>query len=132
MTPQALPETIPTDIVELTALVRDTPAGDRYAVYERLEKQLGDQDRAMRLYGEAESIVVRDGQIDALCRQLTTALTAAVSELRRAEGLLGQLTSPQVYDIEYAESVVADDLLHMVTAAHRSARIAVTLQKSIP
>lgn len=132
MTTHALPETIPTGIVELVALVRGTPAGDRYAICECLEKQLGDQTRAIRLYEEAKSIVIRDDQIEALRRQLTRSLTAAVTELRNAEGLLVQLASPQVYDVEYAESPGADDLLYMIIQVHRSARIAATLQKTIP
>jgi hypothetical protein len=128
----ALPETIPTDVIDLTALIRSTPVGDRLEIVGRLEKQLGDHTQAYRLYEEAESYVVNDELCGRLRRQLTAALDAAAAELRKAERLIVELTSPQVYDIEYTEGPVADDLLHLVAKAHRAARIASTVQKTIP
>ena len=52
----ALPETIPTDLVKLMGLIRATPTGDRYEITSRLEQQIGDQARALRLYGEEEGL----------------------------------------------------------------------------
>jgi hypothetical protein len=129
---QALPETIPADEVELIRLLESTPAGDRYAICERLEKQLGDQDRAHRLYERAEAEVLHGEACDRLRRQLTKALETAEAELRKAEALIVNLCSPSVYDVEYADGITGDDLLHMVNKAHRAARIARTLQKAIP
>ncbi|MFE5037068.1 hypothetical protein [Streptomyces sp. NPDC056683] len=127
---QAPPE-IPTDEVGLIRLLEATPAGDRYAICERLEKQIVDQARARRLFERAEAEVLHGEACERLRRQLTAALDAAAAELRKAEGLLVDLCGSSVYDVEYAEGVGADDLLHMVTTAHRSARIASTLQKTI-
>ncbi|MHB9861941.1 hypothetical protein [Streptomyces sp. YIM S03343] len=128
MPTQAPSETIPTDEAGLIRLLAATPAQDRYPICERLAEQFGDQGRAHRLYERAEAEVLRDEVSDRLRRDLATALTAAQAELRKAEGLIAQLRGPEVYDVEYAESADAEDLLHMVAEAHRAARIAAALQ----
>ncbi|MFB6881448.1 hypothetical protein ACFCY8_11515 [Streptomyces noursei] len=126
-----LPERIPTSVPELTVLIAATPDRERYQIADRLAAQIRDQARAFALYEEAERDVLHGEECERLRRELAAALSAAQAELRKAEGLIARLSSPQVFDIEYAEGTSADDLLHMVINAHRATRIAVTLQKTI-
>ncbi|GAA2732214.1 hypothetical protein [Streptomyces nogalater] len=126
-----IPAEVPTAEFELIRLLKSTPASDRWSICERLEKQLGDRAKAHRLFERAGAEVMHGEACERLRRNLRTALEAATAELRKAEGLVVELCGPSVYDVEYAEGVAGDDLLHLISTAHRSARIASTLQKAI-
>ncbi|MFI1203507.1 hypothetical protein ACH4VR_29440 [Streptomyces sp. NPDC020883] len=126
-----LPTEIPTDVEDLTTLIAATPAPDRHQIADRLEKQLGDPAHAFTLYDKAETDVTRSEEIARLRSRLDQTLTAAAGSLRAAESVIARLTSNEVYDVEYAENTVADDLQHLVAEAHRATRIATALNKDI-
>lgn len=125
-----LPDTIPTDVVDLMALIRRTPAGSRHQIALRLEEQLGDQSRAHRLFEEAEADVLHDELCERLRAELRAALSGVQAGLERAENLVTMLRSDQVYDVEY-DSDKGADLLHVVAEMRRGARLAVLVEASI-
>jgi hypothetical protein len=128
--PPTTPEPIPTDEVGLLRLIAATPAADRYALCERLEKQLGDIERAHRLYERAEAEVLHGEACERLRAELAEALDAAAAGLAKAERLVSILRSDAVYDIEY-DTHAGADLLHLIGEAQRDVRVATTVQKSI-
>jgi len=122
---------IPTDLSDLITLLGTTPAGERQEISDRLAEQLGDQERAYKLFDEAETVVRNGEEIEVLRGELGGAIGEALMSIREAEGLIDRLASNGVYDIEYAESVAAADLRHMVAEASRAMRIAQDLQSHI-
>ncbi|GAA0705082.1 hypothetical protein GCM10010193_70150 [Kitasatospora atroaurantiaca] len=122
---------IPTDLSDLIALLNATPANERQQISDRLAAQLGDQERSYKLFDEAETVVRNDEQIEVLRGELGGAIGEALMSIREAEGLIDRLASNGVYDIEYAESVAAADLRHVVAEASRAMRIAQALQSHI-
>lgn len=121
---------LPTDITELTALLRSTPPGE-WPDVDDLAAQIGDRGRAVKLFSAAENEIWRDNEIDTLRADIDTALTEATARLREAEHAIDRLASSQVYDVEYAEGLTADDLRHQLAEAARSIRIARVLKKQI-
>lgn len=123
--------TVPTDITDLIALLFKTPTSEHPVMVERLAEQLGNRERAHKLFDEAASVVARSNEIDALRGVLGVALRDAEDRLREATHLIERLASSSVYDAEYAETTASSDLQHMVANASRAVRIARGLQKQI-
>jgi hypothetical protein len=82
---------IPTDLDDLAALLRATKFTDRDGVRVRLVNQLGDEDAAWRLYGDAESLVRYEKSVTRLRAELREALSAAEKDLHRVDTVLGEL-----------------------------------------
>lgn len=122
---------IPTDVTDLITLLTSTPARERYEIGNRLVEQLGDRERAYKLFDEAEAEVRNGEEIEELRSSLGSALRVIGAGLDEAKRLIDQLVSDQVYDVEYAESTAANDLRHMVAEASRAVRIAQALQSQI-
>jgi hypothetical protein len=121
---------IPADATELANLLRRTPAGE-WPDIDDLAAQIGDRDRAIKIFDQAENEVQRENEIDALRAVLGVNLNDALKLLQAAEGQIDRLASNPVYDVEYAESTTASDLRHMLAEASRAVRIAQVLQKQI-
>jgi hypothetical protein len=121
---------IPTDVAELSALLRRTPIGE-WPDVDDLAAEIGDFDRAVKIFNAAENEALRDNEIDALRGALGVALDDASARLQEAGQAIDRLSSSQVYDAEYAETVMAEDLRHQLAEAARTLRIAQALKKQI-
>lgn len=121
---------LPIDPSELAILLRHLPAGEWPDVND-LAAQMGDSERAFKVFAAAEAEVQRDNEIDSLRAVLGQNLSKALELLQGAEAQIVRLASGQVYDVEYAESTAAADLRHLVIEATRAVRIALVLKKQI-
>lgn len=129
----ALPATIPTDAEALAVLLSDTPESKWPTVRERLLAQMDDPNDAKEIYG----IAVEEARLIPRRRELRTtlegALTDAVDSLAAAEEAVTGLRSGEVFDLWYSDYAdrVARDLLHVLTDAHRLARIADAMRRDV-
>jgi hypothetical protein len=122
---------IPAEVDGLITLLSDTQPRDRHEIAERLAEQIGDRDKAYKLFDEAEAVVRNGEEIEELRGELAVELAEIEMSLRKARGLIDRLASDQVYDVEYAEGLAAVDLRQMLADASRAVRIARVLQKQI-
>ncbi|MGV9816359.1 hypothetical protein ACWDTQ_31150 [Streptomyces cellulosae] len=98
----------------------------RFDIAVRLEEQYG-RERAEALLDEAERDLERDEAITAQRVELHEKLTDALEDVAAASRALRELQSPGVYDVEYADTIAADDVETFLADSRRMLRAAMAL-----
>jgi len=118
VTPVTVSDTIhiPTDPTALADLLVSTPTNHWWDLQQTLAAQLGDK-RAEGLFDAAENQALHHLNITAARQELQQALRDALDGVQRAAGSLGELTSNEIYDVEYADGAQGADLRALLADA---------------
>jgi hypothetical protein len=127
MTDATTRTSVPTGIDALAELLGATPPDEWDAIHARLASQLGDKDEAWKIHFNAVSQVEHDEEIARLRAELREALAAAEAGVLRVTGVVNELASHTVYDVEYAEGAHAHDMRAFLLDAGRMIRAATAL-----
>ncbi|MEU9755709.1 hypothetical protein AB0D90_21660 [Streptomyces althioticus] len=98
----------------------------RFDIARRLEEQYG-RERAEALLDEAERDLEHDETILTRRVELHKKLTAALADVHAATRALTELQSSHLYDVEYADTIVADDVEAFLNESRRALRAALAL-----
>ncbi|MFE7965409.1 hypothetical protein ACFU0X_20635 [Streptomyces cellulosae] len=98
----------------------------RFDIARRLEEQYG-RERAEALLDEAERDLEHDEAILTQRVELHAKLTGALDDVHAATRALTELQSSRLYDVEYADTIAADDVEAFLKESRRALRAALAL-----